>query len=612
LRAVYAEPLVPPLDPDASGTALLARRLRIAVTLCIGPIILFALFDLSLLPREQLPIYWAIKLAALAVIGWSLGALRGPRSRRHVVFVGLSCIAAMYMLSTASAVMAQEGQTTMLLTLAVALASATLLPWGVGPQVVVVGIATLATAATIVLADGGGSLVRYPVVGLVIGLGASIYVAREFELGRQALQRRQAEQRRAEQEVRRLNEELEARVIERTAELERVNRALQAEIAERARTADELRQSEAAVSAVIENADDAIWSIDRELHVTACNAVVRRRFLAAHGMELPDDLAAFPAAARREVDEFWVPLYRRGLAGERFEVAHVSDQPSGRRYFVTSFNPILRGGVVTGLAIFSSDVSERHRAEEAARQHQAELTHVLRLSTMGEMAAGLAHEINQPLAAIVNYATGSGRRLRDRPDDVASVLPVIDSIAAEGLRAGEIIRRLRHLIRKDTARQDWVDLNELTSEALRIVEPEARQQSVAVQCDLADDLPRLLGDGIQIEQVVLNLLRNAIEAMSASHEPRRLHVLTRSLGGDGVELSVRDSGPGLPPDVADQVFEPFFSTKPTGLGMGLSISRTIAESHNGRLWAIANPDGGATFRLRLPLPQRPPMAQVAV
>src|SRR5690606_11952143 len=114
-----------------------------------------------------------------------------------------------------------------------------------------------------------------------------------------------------------------------------------------------------------------------------------------------------------------------------------------------SFNPIVRQGAVTGLAIFSSDVSERHRAEEAARQHQAELTHVLRLSTMGEMAAGLAHEINQPLAAIVNYATGSARRLRDQPGDVAAVLPVIDHIAAEALRAGEIIRRLRHLIRKD-------------------------------------------------------------------------------------------------------------------------------------------------------------------
>ncbi|MDX2171334.1 MAG: ATP-binding protein [Deltaproteobacteria bacterium] len=609
---MHAEPLVPPLDPDASGAALLARRLRIAVTLCIAPIILFALFDLRLLQRDELALYWSMKLAALAVIGWSLSALRGPRTRRQVVFVGLTCIAAMYALSTASALMAGEGQTTMLLTLAVALAAATLLPWGVGPQVVVVAIATLSTVATMVLAEGSiDNLLRYPVLGLAIGLGASIYVAAEFEASRQALARRQAEQRRAEQEVRRLNEQLEARVIERTAELERVNQALQAEIGERARTLDELRQSEAAATAVIENADDAIWSIDRELNLTACNAVVRRRFAAAHGVAMPDQLAAFPPAARREFEEFWAPLYQRGLAGERFEVAHSSQQPSGTRYFVTSFNPIVRAGVVTGLAIFSSDVSERHRAEEAARQHQAELTHVLRLSTMGEMAAGLAHEINQPLAAIVNYATGSARRLRDRPHDVAAVLPVIDSIAAEALRAGEIIRRLRHLIRKDATRQDWVDLNEVATEALRIVEPEARQQSVEVACELADALPRVLGDAIQIEQVVLNLLRNAIEAMAASNGTRRLRITTRALPGDEVELSVRDSGPGLPPDVADHVFEPFFSTKPTGLGMGLSISRTIAESHNGRLWAIANPDGGATFRLRLPLGQRPVMAQVA-
>jgi signal transduction histidine kinase len=595
---VSAGSLLPPIDLD---THRLARRLRIAVTWCIAPIVLFGLFDLVLVPRQQRWLFALLKLAALAVVAMVLLALRHARTRRQVITVGLLCIAGMYAVSTVSGVLAHDAETTMILTLAVALASATLLPWGVAPQVGVVGIACVALATITYLVTGTlDELLRYPVLGVAISVFGSIYLASEFEASRRALEAHDAERRRGAQAVRQLNEQLEARVAQRTAELQDVNRALQAEVLERRRADQALRESRAAVAAVVENAADAIWAIDRNYRLTACNAVVRERFASAYGGHLRSAFENYPAAARAYWERDWLPRYRRGLAGERFVVEHSFELGGEPRHYVTSFNPIVDDGVVTGLAIFSSDVTERRRAEDAARQRQAELTHVLRLSTMGEMAAGLAHEINQPLAAIVNYAQGCRRRLRDDAGSVPAVLPVIDSIASEALRAGEIVRRLRHLVRKDGGRQEWVDVNALVADAGRLIEPEARQHSVEMDLYLAPALPRLLGDGVQIEQVVLNLLRNAIEAMRDMAGRRTLQVATRSASAGAIELAVRDSGPGIAPDVAPHVFDPFFTTKPNGLGMGLSISRSIVESHHGRVWATPNPDGGTTVRVRLP------------
>ncbi|HSP98554.1 MAG TPA: ATP-binding protein [Candidatus Dormibacteraeota bacterium] len=595
---------VPPLDPDAEDHAHLARRMRIAITLCVAPILLYALFDLALLPREQLPLYWALKLAALAAIGVGAAQLRQrrPQTRTRLIVVGLGCIATLYALSTTSAVLAGDAQTTAIMSLAVTLATATLLPWGVGAQAAIVAIGGLSTAVAYYGVDGDlFALLQYPTVGLVIGMAVSIYVASEFDRSRKALARRQQERRHAAAEVRRLNEELEARVRERTAELERVNRELQGEVEERIRYAAELRRSQAAVSALIENAGDAIWAIDREGRLVVSNAAVRRRYAAAVGGELTaaDD---YPAVVREQLATYWAPLYARGLAGERFTDEQIVDGPRGRRYFVNAFNPIVIDGMVAGLAVFSNEITDLRRSEEAARQRQAELTHVQRLSTMGEMAAGLAHEINQPLSAIVNYARGCARRLRADPASVAAVMPALDSISTEALRAGEVIRRLRQLVRKETPRQEAVDLNALVGEAVRLIELEARHAGVRIEEFPAAALPVLIGDSIQIEQVVLNLLRNAVEAMAGAGQRRMLQVTTRASRPGHVEVAVRDTGPGLAPGLVEVVFEPFFSTKSNGLGMGLSISRTIVEAHRGLLWAAANPDGGMTFRVELPVP----------
>jgi PAS domain S-box-containing protein len=258
-----------------------------------------------------------------------------------------------------------------------------------------------------------------------------------------------------------------------------------------------------------------------------------------------------------------------------------------------------RGGPAVQIA--HVDITDRKRAEEEARRHQQELAHVLRRRTMGEMAAVLAHEVNQPLSAIASYARGCALRLRTDKGASDLVLTALDEIAAQAMRASEIIRRLRGFVGKSDLRRRSVQLNDLVEEMIRFVAAEARERRVLMQVQLASELPLLEVDALQIEQVILNLLRNALDAMYESPgDPPLLIVSTRTVGG-AAEVAVRDSGAGLRADVAAEIFEPFVTSKPDGLGMGLSICRSIIDAHGGRLWATSNPDRGMTFRFTLPL-----------
>lgn len=250
------------------------------------------------------------------------------------------------------------------------------------------------------------------------------------------------------------------------------------------------------------------------------------------------------------------------------------------------------------------DITKRKRAEEEARLHQEELAHVLRRSTMGEMAAMFAHEVNQPLSAIISYAKGCARRLEARSTSPETLLAALDEIVAQAVRAGEIIRRLRRFVGKGEVQRQRLNVNDLVDEVMHFVTAEASEHEVRVQVDLAADLPPIDADGVQIEQVILNLLRNALEAIyEARGEHPLLAVRTQRLG-DEVAVAVRDSGVGLRPDVDDDVFEPFVTTKSTGLGMGLSICRSIVGAHGGRVWCESNPDRGMTFHFTLPVPGR--------
>jgi two-component system sensor kinase FixL len=247
------------------------------------------------------------------------------------------------------------------------------------------------------------------------------------------------------------------------------------------------------------------------------------------------------------------------------------------------------------------DITERKLAEQRAREHRAQLAHVLRLSTMGEMVTGIAHEVNQPLTAIVAYTQACLHLMESGKADLDRLRDALQEVAAQGLRAGEIIRHLRDFTRRRDVTRTAVDFNKLVREAVRFVEAEAREEGICMRLELADELPRVVVDTIQVEQVVLNLLRNAMDAMEGSAAGQRaLSVRTTETAAGTVELCVCDTGPGLSKEAAARIFDPFFTTKPHGMGMGLSISRSIAEAHRGRLWAEVPRREGAMFHLSLP------------
>lgn len=244
-------------------------------------------------------------------------------------------------------------------------------------------------------------------------------------------------------------------------------------------------------------------------------------------------------------------------------------------------------------------------AHAALRRHQAELAHALRLHTIGEMAAALAHEINQPLCAITNYARGGVQRLLNGNTDPVALRHAFEEIALQGLHAGEVLNGIRKLVQRETAASDGVDLNALAREAARLLEPQAHLHGVALRLELASNLPAVRADGTQVEQVMLNLMLNGVEAAAGAATPREVVIATRG-HDDAVEVAVRDTGAGLPPTVRAALFTPFVTTKPQGLGLGLAISRSIVELHGGRLWASSPPDAGASFHFLLPRPAAEP------
>src|SRR5215510_10505563 len=254
----------------------------------------------------------------------------------------------------------------------------------------------------------------------------------------------------------------------------------------------------------------------------------------------------------------------------------------GRRVPVLVGSALFEGQQDAGVS-FVLDLTERQRAEEAVRQTQAELAHMARLTTLGELTASIAHEINQPLGAMVNSASACVRWLAAQNLEEArqSAARVIES----GHRAADIIGRIRALAQNAPPHQDWLDLNALIRDVLALARSEVHRHGVVVETQLAADVPQIRGDRIQLQQVLLNLLMNAIDALSGVGDgPRVLGVRSDPDAAPGVLVAVGDSGPGLDPQQLDRLFESFYTTKPHGLGLGLAISRRIIEAHGGRLW----------------------------
>jgi C4-dicarboxylate-specific signal transduction histidine kinase len=249
------------------------------------------------------------------------------------------------------------------------------------------------------------------------------------------------------------------------------------------------------------------------------------------------------------------------------------------------------------------EMEERRRAEELVQQHQAELAHVARLSTAGEMVAELAHELNQPLSAISSYAHACTRLLcSDAANDKKELLASMQQVSEQADRAAEIIRRLRRFVAKTKPTQTVLDINALIVDVAKLTNMDARMAKVQVSFELTDPLPPVVGDRIQLEQVIVNLMRNAFEAMRDSEpEFRRLTIRTGRDDSQHIVVDLHDGGSGIPPAAIDHVFDRFFTTKPNGMGMGLPISQSIIEKHGGTLWVVPNADRGSTFHFTLPI-----------
>jgi C4-dicarboxylate-specific signal transduction histidine kinase len=254
------------------------------------------------------------------------------------------------------------------------------------------------------------------------------------------------------------------------------------------------------------------------------------------------------------------------------------------------------------------DLTERKRAEAEARNSerryrevQAELAHGNRVATMGQLTASITHEVRQPIAATVTNAQAGLRWLDRQSPDLKEARQAFDRIVREGNRASDVIGRIRALIKKAPSRNDRLEINGAIREVIELTRVEAVKNDVSVRTDLADGLPRIEGDRVQLQQVVLNLIINAIKAMSGvSKGARELLISTGKADAGGVLVAVRDSGPGLDPKSTDRLFEAFHTTKPGGLGMGLTICRSIIEAHGGRLWVSANLARGAIFQFSVP------------
>jgi PAS domain S-box-containing protein len=289
--------------------------------------------------------------------------------------------------------------------------------------------------------------------------------------------------------------------------------------------------------------------------------------------------------------------------GTRYDVEYRVVRPDGELRIVHSQGDVTRAEAGRPVRIFGTvqDITERKRAEDGLREAQMELAHVNRIATMGQLSASIAHEVNQPVAAVLMNAGAALRWLSAQTPDLKEARDALGRIVKDAKRAGEIIDRIRALIKKVAPQKDRLDINEAVLEVVALTRSELLRDRVSLETQLAEDLPQVHGDRIQLQQVLLNLIVNAVEAMRGVGDgARELRVGTEKDASGGVLVAVRDTGPGLDPQSGGRLFEAFYTTKPSGMGMGLSICRAIIEAHGGRIWATANQPRGAAFQFTLP------------
>ena len=374
------------------------------------------------------------------------------------------------------------------------------------------------------------------------------------------------------------------------------------DISDRKNSEQSVREREARLRSILETSPDAIIMIDENGAIESFNAAAARLFdYPAHEILGKNVSVLMPETYKAQHDDY---LARYRETGEK-KIIGIGRIVVGKRRDGSTFPMELAVGEITVsmrrlFTGFIRDISERQDAERSFRELQSELLHVSRLSSMGEMSAALAHELNQPLTAMTNYVNAARRTMEsiDHPQ-IEKAKGFLEKAADQTMRAGQIIRRLRDFVEKGETNKTSEDLNRVVEEAMTLGVVGAAEAGIKLKFALAQNLPEVLMDKIQIQQVILNLVRNAIDAMQTV-DVRRL-VITTEGGDDTVNVVVSDTGPGLDKSVSDRLFQPFVSTKDNGMGIGLSVCRSIIEAHGGKISATPNPDGGVAFRFTLPV-----------
>jgi PAS domain S-box-containing protein len=391
-----------------------------------------------------------------------------------------------------------------------------------------------------------------------------------------------SKRRQSEEALRQARDELDMRVQERTKELRQANEILR----ERAN--------------LLDLTHDTVFVRDMNNVITFWNRGAEERYgwtreEAIGQVSHEINRTTFPAP----LPDLQAELMRTG----RWEGELFHTRRDGTVVTVASRWALQRDDQGNPVAVLetNNDITERKRAEEALQRVQTELAHATRVMTLGELTASIAHEVNQPLAAIVTNGNACLRWLGGAQPNFVEARQAVERIIKDGYRASEVIARVRALVKKAPPRNELVDLNDVIVEVLALAQNQARRNHVLLKRELAEDSPPVLGDRVQLQQVVLNLVINGLEALAKSKEGER--ELTVSSGTDesnNVIVAVRDTGTGIDPANLDRLFDAFFTTKPDGMGMGLAISRTIIESHGGRLSAAPNSPRGSVFQFTLP------------